>query len=147
MMQRASGKKVLVGKYVPPGSVSAASIELRLAGTFRVIRNGTELTDGEIGSRKSRTLLKMLAVERPALVTVDRITDVLWPGGPPAAPEQNVATLVSRLRAMLGADLIQGGRGGYRLAGGLGIAVDLDAAAGFCGQAESKQIRAIRGYR
>jgi DNA-binding SARP family transcriptional activator/tetratricopeptide (TPR) repeat protein len=138
MMQRASGKKVLVGKYVPPGSVSAAQIELRLAGTFRVIRNGTELADGEIGSRKSRTLLKMLAVERPALVTVDRITDVLWPGGPPAAPEQNVATLVSRLRAMLGADLIQGGRGGYRLAGGLGIAVDLDAAAGFCGQAENK---------
>jgi DNA-binding SARP family transcriptional activator/tetratricopeptide (TPR) repeat protein len=138
MMQRASGKTVLVGKYVPPGSVSAAQIELRLAGTFRVIRNGTELTDGEIGSRKSRTLLKLLAVERPALVAIDRITEVLWPGGPPAAPEQNVATLVSRLRGMLGADLIQGGRGGYRLAGGLGIAVDLDAAAGFCGQAESK---------
>jgi DNA-binding SARP family transcriptional activator len=138
MMQRASGKKVLVGKYVPPGSVSAAPIELRLAGTFRVIRNGTELTDGEIGSRKSRTLLKLLAVERPALVTVDRITDVLWPGGPPAAPGQNVATLVSRLRAALGADLIHGGRSGYRLAIGPGITVDLDAAAGFCGQAESK---------
>jgi len=138
MMQGASGKKGPVGKYVPPGSVSAAPIELRLAGTFRVIRNGTELTDGEIGSRKSRTLLKLLAVERPALVTVDRITDVLWPGGPPAAPGQNVATLVSRLRAALGADLIHGGRSGYRLAIGPGITVDLDAAAGFCGQAESK---------
>jgi DNA-binding SARP family transcriptional activator len=133
-----SGKKVPVGKFVPPGSVSAAHIELRLAGTFRVIRNGTELSDAEIGSRKSRTLLKLLAVERPALVTVDRIVDVLWPGGGPAGPEQNIATLVSRLRGVLGADLIDGGRAGYRLAGGPDLAVDLDAAAGFCGQAESK---------
>jgi DNA-binding SARP family transcriptional activator len=138
MRRRASGKKVPVGKYVPPGSVSAAPIELRLAGTFRVIRNGTELSDGEIGSRKARTLLKLLAAERPALVTVDRIVDVLWPRGGPAAPEQNVATLVSRLRSVLGADLIEGGRTGYRLASGSQLAVDLDAAAGFCRQAESK---------
>ena len=123
---------------VPTGSVSASQVELRLAGTFRVVRNGTELTDGEIGSRKSRTLLKLLAVERPALVPVDRIVDVLWPGRPPTAPEQNVATLVSRLRAALGADLIEGGRPGYRLAGGPGIVVDLDAAARFCDQAEGK---------
>ena len=137
MMQGASGKKGPVGKYVPPGSVSAAPIELRLAGTFRVIRNGTELTDGEIGSRKSRTLLKLLAGERPAVVTVDRIAGVLWPDGSPAAPEQNVATLVSRLRAALGADLIQGGRSGYRLAGEA-ITVDLDTAARFCDQAEGR---------
>ena len=83
-----------VGRSVPPGSVSAAQVELRLvelrlAGTFRVVREGTELTDGEIGSRKSRTLLKLLAVERPALVPVDRIVDVLWPDERPAAPEQN----------------------------------------------------------
>jgi DNA-binding SARP family transcriptional activator/predicted ATPase len=123
---------------VPTGSVSASQVELRLAGTFRVVRNGTELTDGEIGSRKSRTLLKLLAVERSALVPVDRIVDVLWPDRPPTAPEQNVATLVSRLRAALGADLIEGGRPGYRLAGGPGIVVDLDAAARLCDQAEGK---------
>ena len=58
--------------------------------------------------------------------------------GRPAAPEQNVATLVSRLRAVLGADLIQGGRSGYRLADGPGIMIDLDAAAQFCDQAEGK---------
>jgi DNA-binding SARP family transcriptional activator len=102
-----------------------------------VIRAGTELTDGEIGSRKSRTLLKLLAVERASFVPVDHIVDVLWPGGRPAAPEQNVATLVSRLRAVLGADLIQGGRSGYCLAGEA-ITVDLDAAARFCDQAEGK---------
>ena len=123
---------------MPTGAVSAVPVELRLAGTFSVIRDGTELADGEIGSRKSRTLLKLLAVERPALVPVDRIVDVLWPGGPPAAPEQNVATLVSRLRAVLGTDLIQGGRSGYRLAGGPGVMVDVDAAARFCDHAKGK---------
>ncbi len=115
-----------------------ACVELSLAGTFRVVRDGTELTGGEIGSRKSRTLLKLLAVERPGLVPVDRIVEVLWPNERPTAPEQNVATLVSRLRAVLGADLIQGGRTGYRLAAGPGIGVDLDRAARFCDQAEGK---------
>ena len=111
---------------------------MRLAGTFRVVRDGIELTDGQIGSRKSRTLLKLLAVERPGLVPVDRIVDILWPNERPTAPEQNVATLVSRLRAVLGADLVQGGRAGYRLAAAPGIAVALDAAARLCDQAEAK---------
>ena len=118
--------------------MSVIYVELHLAGRFRVVRDGTELADGEIGSRKSRTLLKLLAVERPGLVPVDRIVEILWPDGRPAAPEQNVATLVSRLRAVLGADLIQGGRAGYRLADSPGITVDLDAAARFCEQAEGK---------
>jgi DNA-binding SARP family transcriptional activator len=118
--------------------VSGTAVELRLAGTFRVVRDGTQLTDGEIGSRKSRTLLKLLAVERPGLVTIDRIAEILWPDERPASPEQNVATMVSRLRAVLGAELIQGGRAGYRLAAGPDVVVDLDVAAGFCEQAEGK---------
>ena len=128
-----------VGRSGPAGSVSGtATVELFLAGTFRVVRDGVQLTNGEIGSRKSRTLLKLLAVERPGLVTVDRIVEILWPDERPASPEQNVAIMVSRLRAVLGAELIQGGRGGYRLAAGPGLVVDLDVAAGFCEQAEGK---------
>ena len=129
---------MLVGRSGHAGSAVGAHIELRLAGTFSVVRDGAQLTDGEIGSRKSRTLLKLLAVERPGLVTVDRIVEILWPDERPASPEQNVAIMVSRLRAVLGAELIQGGRAGYRLAAGPGVVVDLDAAAGFCEQAEGK---------
>jgi DNA-binding SARP family transcriptional activator len=129
---------VQVGRSGPAGSVSGTAVELRLAGTFSIVRDGTQLTDGEIGSRKSRTLLKLLAVERPRLVTVDRIVGILWPDERPASPEQNVAIMVSRLRAVLGAELIQGGRAGYRLAARPGIVVDLDVAAGFCDQAEGK---------
>jgi DNA-binding SARP family transcriptional activator/tetratricopeptide (TPR) repeat protein len=119
-------------------TVGSSPVELRLAGTFGVIRDGAELAEGQLGSRKSRTLLKLLAVERPSLVAVDRIIDVLWGSDPPAAAEQNVASLVSRLRGVLGPGAILGGRPGYRLAGSPEVSVDLDTAARYCAQAERK---------
>ena len=127
-----------MGGVAATGSAGFARIELRLAGTFAVTRDGAGLPGGEVGSRKARTLLKLLAVDRPALVPVDQIVDVLWDGQPPAAAGQNVATLVSRLRAVLGAGTILGGRDGYRLADGPAVSVDLDIAAGYCEQAERK---------
>jgi DNA-binding SARP family transcriptional activator len=113
-------------------------VEVRLAGSFGVRRDDTELAGQAVGSRKSRLLLKLLAVERPALVPVDRIADVLWAGQPPPAAPQNIATLVSRLRGVLGTEVIAGGRAGYRLAGDGVVSVDLDAAARYCDQAERK---------
>ena len=124
-----------VGRDISISSAGSPQIELRLAGTFGVIRGGTELPESEVGSRKSRTLLKLLAVERPAMVPVDRIIDVLWAGEPPVAAEQNIATLVSRLRGVLGSGIIVGGRHGYRLAGESEVGVDLDAAARCCERA------------
>ena len=91
-----------------------------------------------MGSRKSRVLLKLLAVERPGLVSVGRIVEVLSAGDPPTAAEQNVATLVSRLRGALGPGVILGGRQGYRLGGEPGGRVDLDVAARYCEQAEHR---------
>ena len=127
-----------MGKDVFIATAGSRQIELRLAGTFGVIRGGTELPEREVGSRKSRTLLKLLAVERPTLVPVDRIVDVLWAGERPAAAEHNVATLVSRLRGVLGSGIIVGGRHGYRLAGEPEVGVDLDAAARCCEEAKRK---------
>ena len=127
-----------MGNDVSIAAAGSRQIELRLAGTFGVIRGGTELAEREVGSRKSRTLLKLLAVERPTLVPVDRIVDVLWAGERPAAAEHNVATLVSRLRGVLGSGIIVGGRHGYRLAGESEVGVDLDTAARCCEQAERK---------
>jgi DNA-binding SARP family transcriptional activator len=127
-----------VGRDIPPAHGTPSHVELRLAGTFGVVRDGTELSAGELGSRKSRTLLKVLAVERPGPVAVDRIVEVLWAGEQPAAAEQNVASLVSRLRGVLGPGVILGGRQGYRLAGSPVVSVDLDTASRYCEQAERK---------
>ena len=122
----------------PAEGTSSSRVELRLAGAFGVVLAGRELASGEVGSRKARTLLKLLAVERRGLLSADRIADVLWDaaGGPPAEPGQAVATLVSRLRAALGSGVIRGGRDGYRLAGEPEVGVDLDAAARYCEHAE-----------
>ena len=132
-----------MGRVAPATAVSRSCVELRLAGTFGVTRDGHELADGEVGSRKSRVLLKLLTVERPGLVPVGQIIDVLWAGNPPAAAEQNVATLVSRLRGALGPGIILGGRQGYRLGGEPGVRVDLDVAARYCDQAERRLAIAV----
>ena len=48
--------------------------------------DGVAVRGRDLGSRKARTLLALLAAERGRLVPVDRIVDVLWPDGPPADP-------------------------------------------------------------
>jgi DNA-binding SARP family transcriptional activator/tetratricopeptide (TPR) repeat protein len=125
-----------VGRVPPREASGIAQLELRLAGVFGVARDGVPLSDGELGSRKARTLLKLLAVERARLVSVDRIAEVLWDGHPSKDSAQHVATLVSRLRRVLGSDAIRGGRQGYQLAGGPGVVVDLDEGARLTGHAE-----------
>ncbi|GIF51717.1 transcriptional activator [Asanoa ferruginea] len=107
---------------------------IRLVGPFAVVRDERLLTDAEVGSRKARTLLALLAAERRA-VTVDRIVEVLWPADPPRRPADNVATLVSRVRGALGADVVEGGRGGYRLHES--VTVDLHDAARLVVSAEA----------
>ncbi len=102
---------------------------LRLVGPLTVVRHGRDLAPGDVGSRKARSLLAMLAVHRPAALPADRLVAALWPDRPPRNPEDNVATLVSRLRAVLGPAAVAGGRAGYRLGPLLGGAIDLDDAA------------------
>jgi DNA-binding SARP family transcriptional activator len=127
-----------VGEVTPAEGASRARVDLRLAGAFGVVLVDRELPPGEVGSRKARTLLKLLAVERRGLLSADRIADVVWaaPDAPPADPGQAVATLVSRLRSVLGPEVIRGGRAGYQLAGEPEVSVDLDAAARYCEHAE-----------
>jgi DNA-binding SARP family transcriptional activator/tetratricopeptide (TPR) repeat protein len=126
-----------VGRDLRSRVGATAQLELRLAGVFGVVRDGVRLADGELArSRKARTLLKLLAVERTRLVSVDRIAEVLWPGDPPADLAGSVATLVSRLRRALGSAVICGGHQGYQLDGAPGIVVDLDEAARLTSRAE-----------
>ena len=103
-------------------------VTVRLAGTFAVTCGG--LPDHvAVGSRKARLLLALLAVSRGRVVPTDRIVDVLWTGQRPRRPEREVATLVSRLRATLGAGVVLGTSAGYRLGGPPAVHIDLDEAA------------------
>jgi DNA-binding SARP family transcriptional activator len=70
------------------------------------------------------------------VVTVDRIVDAVWAGAPPRRPAENVATLVSRLRATLGTEVIAGGRTWYRL--GPACGVDLSEAGRLVNEAEAR---------
>jgi len=131
-----------VGRESPAAGSGQPRVELRLAGAFAVVLDGTELSDREIGSRKSRTLLKVLAASRPRLVATEQLAELLWDGEAPAGADRNIASLVSRLRAVLGAGVIRGGRTGYRLGDAADVSVDLDAAAQLCEQAERSLARA-----
>ncbi|WP_263657374.1 ATP-binding protein [Nonomuraea gerenzanensis] len=113
----------------------AHGVMIRLAGSFTVERNGVPYPRGAVGG-KARALLKLLAAERGAVLAADRIAEELWPCGGPKQPVQNVATLVSRLRGMLGTGIVTGGRTGYRLGGAPGVLVDLDLAAELVAEAE-----------
>ena len=119
-------------------TLDGTALRLSLVGGFDVMRGGVRIDLTELGSRKARTLLKLLTVERGHFVQTDRIIDVLWPDEPPAQASENVATLISRLRKALGASALGGGRGGYRLGGPPFVVVDLDDGADLVSEAERR---------
>ena len=103
-------------------------VTVRLAGPFRLVQGDPFDAEFVIGSPKERRLLALLAVHRDRAVVTDRIVDVLWDEHPPRRAAENVATLVSRLRALLGSGVILGDRGVYRLGNPPAVRVDLDEA-------------------
>ena len=112
---------------------------IRLASALAVDRPGGDTLEGrELGSRKARTLLALLAAERGALVPLDRIVEALWPGVPPADPAANVATLVSRTRRLLGADLLAATGRAYGLTARGPWVVDLDEASRLTAEAAAR---------
>jgi DNA-binding SARP family transcriptional activator/tetratricopeptide (TPR) repeat protein len=86
-------------------------VRIRTLGTFEV----EGVSHRDLGSRKGRTLLKILAVAAGHPVSVDRIAEVLWGDDQPARPAEQVGVLVSRLRGVLGPDRISRSDAGYSL--------------------------------
>lgn len=75
------------------------------------------LAGADLGSRKARTLVKVLALARGATVPADAVVEALWPGDDmPAKPVEQVGVLISRLRSVLGADRLRRSGGGWALA-------------------------------
>lgn len=87
-------------------------MRVRLLGGFEI----EGVLERDLGSRKGRTLLKVLAVARGRPVSVDRIADALWGEAQPSHPAEQVGVLVSRLRGVLGSKRIVRTDAGYLLA-------------------------------
>jgi len=116
-----------------------ATLSVQVLGPFVVARDGVPVPAHELASRKGRTLLKLLVARRGAVVPADVVAEALWGGRPPADPDANLATLVSRLRSVLGADAIAGDRHGWRFAGRYPrIVIDLDEAERLTAEAEAR---------
>jgi DNA-binding SARP family transcriptional activator len=86
-------------------------VRVRLLGAFEV----EGVAERDLGSRKGRLLLKVLAAARGAPVPVDRLAEVLWGEDQPARPADQVGVLVSRLRGVLGAHRLPRSDAGYAL--------------------------------
>ncbi|HEV8297387.1 MAG TPA: BTAD domain-containing putative transcriptional regulator, partial [Acidimicrobiales bacterium] len=91
--------------------------------------------DAGLGSRKARTLVKVLALGRSQPVRVDELVLALWGDLPPARPADQVTVLVSRLRRVLGADRLPRADGGYALRVDW---LDLDALGDLVAEAERR---------
>ena len=86
---------------------------MHVIGTFRV----EGFAEHELGSRKARTALRLLAIAGGTPVSTDRIAAVLWPeDDQPRDPGAQVAVIMSRLRRVLGPSRITHSDAGYALA-------------------------------
>ncbi len=88
-----------------------AKLRIRVLGGLDV----DGVAERDLGSRKARTLVKLLALARGVPVATDRIANVLWGERLPAQPADQVGVLVSRLRGVLGPERIPRSGAGYAL--------------------------------
>jgi ABC-2 type transport system ATP-binding protein len=73
-------------------------MDIRLLGPVEAWRDGVRL---DLGPRKQRFCLALLALEVNRLVSVDRLVDLAWPGPPPPTARHAIVVNISRLRATL----------------------------------------------
>lgn len=108
--------------------IAAGEVRIRLLGRFAVLRGSDEVPLRGFGGRLPQQLLRLLALQRGALIPKDVIAEALWPRRPPADTRGNIEVLVSRIRRALGDPaLIRTGPGGYSLTAGRECWVDTEA--------------------
>lgn len=100
-------------------------MDVRLLHGFRVSENGAEV---ELGGRKPRTLLAILAAHASSFVGVDRLIEAVW--GEDASPgaKRSLQTYISSLRSAIDPKRqgrLEGSDDGYRLAPQDGDHIDL----------------------
>ncbi|MFC5286850.1 BTAD domain-containing putative transcriptional regulator [Actinokineospora guangxiensis] len=84
--------------------------DIGVLGPVRVVRGGAER---HVGGPRERAVLARLALDAGRVVSVERLIDAVWQGEPPASARGQVAICVSRLRKVLGAEVIATASPGY----------------------------------
>jgi DNA-binding SARP family transcriptional activator len=82
-----------------------SSVDVQVLGPLRVLRDGVEV---DLGRRKQRLLLAVLATAGGETVSVDQLADELWGDDPPPRPAASVQVYVSKLRQALEPDRARG---------------------------------------
>jgi SARP family transcriptional regulator, regulator of embCAB operon len=99
---------------------------------------GRRLED-QLPGRQGRLLFAYLALNRHRLVNRDEVAEALWPGQQPAASESGLNALISKLRKVLGASVIEG-RSNLRLVLDPDAWVDVEEASAAVHRAESRVV-------
>lgn len=86
---------------------------IRVLGPIDVVRGGAAVS---VGGRHSRALLGVLAIAAGHVISSDRLEWAMWGEHRPVSADDSLHTYVSRLRHLLGRDVLQGSSHGYRLA-------------------------------
>jgi hypothetical protein len=81
-------------------------LDLRILGSLEVVSAGRRVV---IEGRRARVLLAMLPVWRNQTVSLDALTEGLWPQGPPSSARTTLHAHISRLRGALAAGPLAGG--------------------------------------
>ncbi|HZM76448.1 MAG TPA: BTAD domain-containing putative transcriptional regulator [Candidatus Limnocylindrales bacterium] len=94
------------------GAVDLA-VDLRVLGPVEAFADGRPVN---LGPRKQRLMLAVLALEANQVVPIDRLVELMWPESPPRTAVHAVQVCASRLRAVLASRLeLVGHGGGYML--------------------------------
>ncbi len=99
---------------------------IQLCGRLAVELAGRDLTPRLPGGQ-ARVLFTYLTVNRSGPPHREQLIEALWPWRPPAGADASLSALLSRLRAVLGADVLSG-RGEVRLELPADAWIDLEAA-------------------
>lgn len=112
-----------------------SSTRIQLCGRIAIEFKGRRL-ESELPGAQGRLLFVYLALNRGRVVGRDELAAALWPAGLPAKADSNLRVVVSRLRRVLGPDVITG-RTELRLVLPVDAWVDIEVAADKVHEAES----------
>jgi DNA-binding SARP family transcriptional activator len=112
---------------------------VQLCGRLVVELRGVRV-EQRLPSRQGRILFAYLALQRPRSVARDELIEAIWGGSAPADHAKALTVLLSKLRAVLGPDVLVG-RGDVRLELPPGARVDAEQAILAAHRAESAMVQ------